>query len=152
LAPVSEESLDRHRPVTGLPFAYRGNLGTGVCEREQPAYAEMRKAAEHADIGLASSELLTRCALGEASPSRTNADRHQRPLSKRQRRPLAPDPRRHRSGFRAHEANLASGGTVTDSEIADFLRQGGLGPETQELLRLIGSLADYRITPSGNAA
>ena len=51
-----------------------------------------------------------------------------------------------------HEANPASGGTVTDSEIAEFLRQGGLGPEKQELLRLIGSLAEYRITPSGSAA
>ncbi len=54
--------------------------------------------------------------------------------------------------FVRHEANLASGGTVTDSEIADFLTQGGLGPEKQELLRLIGSLADYRITPGGSAA
>ena len=49
-----------------------------------------------------------------------------------------------------HEANLASGGTVTDSEIADFLCQGGLGPEKQELLRLIGSLADYKVTSGGN--
>ena len=53
--------------------------------------------------------------------------------------------------FVRHEANLASGGTVTDFEIADFLSQGGLGPEKQELLRLIGSLADYRVTPVGSA-
>jgi hypothetical protein len=50
-----------------------------------------------------------------------------------------------------HEANRASGGTVTESEIAEFLGQDGLGPEKQELLRLIGSLAEYRIT-SGNSA
>ena len=54
--------------------------------------------------------------------------------------------------FVRHEANLASGGTVTDSEIAEFLGQGGLGPEKQELLRLIGSLAEYRVTPGGSAA
>ena len=54
--------------------------------------------------------------------------------------------------FVRHEANLASGGTVTDSEIAEFLGQGGLGPEKQELLRLIGSLAEYRITTGGSAA
>ena len=61
---------------------------------------------------------------------------------------------RHDNGraFVRHEANLASDGTVTDSEIADFLTQDGLGPEKQELLRLIGSLADYRITPGGSAA
>ena len=50
--------------------------------------------------------------------------------------------------FVRHEANLASGGTVTDSEITEFLAQGGLGPEKQELLRLIGSLAEYKITPA----
>ena len=53
--------------------------------------------------------------------------------------------------FVRHEANVASGGTVTDSEIADFLGQRGLGPEKQELLRLIGSLADYKITTAGSA-
>ena len=52
--------------------------------------------------------------------------------------------------FVRHEANHASGGTVTDSEIAEFLAQGGLGPEKQELLRLIGSLADYRVTSGGS--
>lgn len=39
-----------------------------------------------------------------------------------------------------HQANLASGGTTTDSELIDFLKAGGLGPEKQELLRLIGTL------------
>ena len=54
--------------------------------------------------------------------------------------------------FVRHEANPASGGTVTDTEIVEFLGQGGLGPEKQELLRLIGSLADFKVTPSGNTA
>ena len=53
--------------------------------------------------------------------------------------------------FVRHEANIPSGGTVTDSEIADFLAQGGLGPEKQELLRLIGTLTEYKVTPSGSA-
>ena len=52
--------------------------------------------------------------------------------------------------FVRHEANPASGGTVTDSEIAEFLTQDGLGPEKQELLRLIGSLAEYRVTSGGS--
>jgi hypothetical protein len=54
--------------------------------------------------------------------------------------------------FVRHEANLASGGSVTDTEIAEFLSQGGLGPEKQELIRLIGSLADYQVTPAGSTA
>ena len=54
--------------------------------------------------------------------------------------------------FVRHEANLASGGTVTDRELAEFLAQAGLGPEKQELLRLIGTLADYRVTPGGSPA
>ena len=53
--------------------------------------------------------------------------------------------------FVRHEANLPSGGTVTDSEIADFLAQDGLGPEKQELLRLIGTLTESKVTPSGSA-
>ena len=44
--------------------------------------------------------------------------------------------------FVRHEANLPSGGQVTDAEIGDFLSQGGTGPEKQELLRLIGSLVE----------
>jgi hypothetical protein len=54
--------------------------------------------------------------------------------------------------FVRHEANLPSGGTVTDLEVADFLGQGGLGPEKQELIRLIGSLADYQVSAAGGAA
>ena len=42
--------------------------------------------------------------------------------------------------FVRHEANLASGGQVTDTEVGNFLSQGGTGPEKQELLRLIGTL------------
>jgi hypothetical protein len=45
-----------------------------------------------------------------------------------------------------HEANAHSGGTVTDFEFADFIARGGFGPEKQELLRLIGSLADVKRT------
>jgi hypothetical protein len=41
-----------------------------------------------------------------------------------------------------HEANLPSGGQVTDAEIGEFLSRGGTGPEEQELLRLIGSLVE----------
>ena len=44
--------------------------------------------------------------------------------------------------FVRHEANLASGGQVTDTEIGNFLTEGGTGPEKQELLRLIGSLVE----------
>lgn len=42
--------------------------------------------------------------------------------------------------FVRHEANQASGGTATDMGLAEFLAQGGMGPEKQELLRLIGTL------------
>ena len=41
--------------------------------------------------------------------------------------------------FIKHEANAASGGQATDVDIAEFLRQGGQGPEHQALLRLIGT-------------
>ena len=44
--------------------------------------------------------------------------------------------------FVRHEANLPSGGQITDLEIGDFLSPGGAGPEKQELLRLIGSLVE----------
>ena len=44
--------------------------------------------------------------------------------------------------FIRHEANLASGGHVSDTELSAFLGQSGLGPEKQELLRLIGSLVE----------
>ncbi len=54
--------------------------------------------------------------------------------------------------FIRHEANAPSGGTVTDTEVGEFLSRGGLGPEKQELLRLIGASADYKVGPTGNAA
>lgn len=41
-----------------------------------------------------------------------------------------------------HEANLASGGTITKIQIGDFLAEGRAGPEHQALLKLIGTLAD----------
>jgi hypothetical protein len=43
--------------------------------------------------------------------------------------------------FIRHQANLPSGGHVTDIEVGVFLGQGK-GPEHQELLRLIGALVD----------
>jgi hypothetical protein len=43
--------------------------------------------------------------------------------------------------FIRHEANIASGGNVAHIEIAAFLTSGE-GPEQQELLRLIGTLAE----------
>jgi hypothetical protein len=45
-----------------------------------------------------------------------------------------------------HEANLASGGTVTHVQVAEFLSYGR-GPEQQELLRLIGTLATEHARP-----
>ena len=44
--------------------------------------------------------------------------------------------------FIRHEPNVPSGGQVADIEVGAFLSQGGQGPEKQELLRLIGTLAD----------
>ena len=43
--------------------------------------------------------------------------------------------------FIRHEANAASGGQVEHVEIAAFLSRG-VGPEQQELLRLIGTLVE----------
>jgi hypothetical protein len=43
-----------------------------------------------------------------------------------------------------HEANLASGGTVTSIELRDFLGPGRAGPEHQALIRLIGSLVEKK--------
>ena len=43
--------------------------------------------------------------------------------------------------FVRHEPNLPSGGEVADIEIGAFLFAAGNGPEKQELLRLIGTLA-----------
>jgi hypothetical protein len=51
--------------------------------------------------------------------------------------------------FVRHEPNVPSGGQVTDAEIGNFLSQGGAGPEKQELLRLIGTLAkDPEMSPT----
>jgi hypothetical protein len=47
--------------------------------------------------------------------------------------------------FVRHEPNLASGGKVSDIELAAFLSQGGQGPEKQELVRLIGTLVEERV-------
>ena len=43
--------------------------------------------------------------------------------------------------FIRHEANLASGGRVSDIDIGSFL-SGPLNPEHQALLRLIATLVD----------
>ncbi len=44
--------------------------------------------------------------------------------------------------FVRHKSNLPSGGQTTDIELGAFLVRGGLGPEKQELLRLIGGLVE----------
>jgi hypothetical protein len=44
--------------------------------------------------------------------------------------------------FILHEANLSSGGHASEIPLQDFLSQSGLGPEKQELLRLIGGLTE----------
>lgn len=41
-----------------------------------------------------------------------------------------------------HQPNLASGGQSSDMEVGAFLVRGGMGPEKQELLRLIGSAVE----------
>ena len=41
-----------------------------------------------------------------------------------------------------HQPNLPSGGQASDIGVGEFLTQGGMGPEKQELLRLIGSLIE----------
>jgi hypothetical protein len=43
--------------------------------------------------------------------------------------------------FVVHQANLPSGGHISQIEIADFIARG-YGPEQQSLLRLIGTLLD----------
>jgi hypothetical protein len=58
----------------------------------------------------------------------------------RRQRLLAHDPNTGRV-FVRHEPNLPSGGQVADIEIGAFLIAAGNGPEKQELLRLIGTLA-----------
>ena len=44
--------------------------------------------------------------------------------------------------FIRHEPNLPPGGQAADIEIGAFLSRRGLGPEHQELLRLIGTLLE----------
>jgi hypothetical protein len=44
--------------------------------------------------------------------------------------------------FIIHEPNLSSGGRDTAMELGAFLSRDGLGPEKQELLRLIGTLVE----------
>ena len=44
--------------------------------------------------------------------------------------------------FIRHEANLASGGQLTDLPIGAFLSRGELHPEHQALLHLIGTLVE----------
>jgi hypothetical protein len=43
-----------------------------------------------------------------------------------------------------HEANLPSGGNVTQIELRAFLARGAAGPEHQALLHLIGTLVESR--------
>ena len=47
-----------------------------------------------------------------------------------------------------HRPNVPSGGQITDMDVGDFLSRGGMGPEKQELLRLIGGLVE---NPEGHA-
>ena len=44
--------------------------------------------------------------------------------------------------FVRHEANLSSGGQVTDVDIGAFLSRGAHNPEHEALLRLIGTLIE----------
>jgi hypothetical protein len=41
-----------------------------------------------------------------------------------------------------HQANVSSGGRMTEIDIGAFLGTGARGPEHQELLRLIGTLVE----------
>ena len=44
--------------------------------------------------------------------------------------------------FVRHRPNLSSGGQASDVELCEFLAQGGMGPEKQKLLHLIGGLVE----------
>lgn len=44
--------------------------------------------------------------------------------------------------FVRHKPNASSGGRASDMDVGEFLVRGGMGPEKQELLRLIGSIVD----------
>ncbi len=50
--------------------------------------------------------------------------------------------------FVRHKPNLPSGGQASDIELGEFLVQGGMGPEKQELLRLVGGLVETQ-NPTG---
>jgi hypothetical protein len=41
-----------------------------------------------------------------------------------------------------HQANVPSRGNITDAELLDFLKAGGMGPQKQELLWMIETLVD----------
>ncbi len=41
-----------------------------------------------------------------------------------------------------HQPNPPSGGQTSDMDVGEFLSRGGMGPEKQELLRLIRGLTD----------
>ena len=43
-----------------------------------------------------------------------------------------------------HHANQPSGGNIEELDVGAFLTRGPLGPEHQELLRLIGTLTETR--------
>jgi hypothetical protein len=44
--------------------------------------------------------------------------------------------------FIIHEANIPSGGRITEIEIGEFLGNGKMGPEHQALLHVIGKLTE----------
>jgi len=46
--------------------------------------------------------------------------------------------------FVRHEPNLASGGQVCDTDVDEFLRRGGSGPEYAALRKLLGELGEDR--------
>lgn len=50
--------------------------------------------------------------------------------------------------FIRHEANVPSGGQLTDIDIGEFLGEGRRNPEHQALLDLIGTLLDSSQTAS----
>jgi hypothetical protein len=58
---------------------------------------------------------------------------------------LARDPETQRV-FVRHRPTLSSGGQTSDIDLGEFLAQGGMGPEKQALLRLIGDLVEERQT------
>jgi hypothetical protein len=62
---------------------------------------------------------------------------------------LAREPSSGRAFIR-HEANLPSGGQVSEIEIGEFLRADEYGPEQQALMRLIGTLIDEEPAAGGS--